>query len=427
MLANGVLAGSEIALVALRKTRVRELAETGNRAARAAERLRDDPERFLATVQIGITVISATAGAFGGASFAEDLVPWVERVPALRDYAEPIALASVVGLVSYLSLVLGELVPKSLALRSAEGYALVVSRPLLGLSWLARPLVWFLTTSSNVVLRLFGDTTNFTESRLSREELSQLVNDATRSGEVHPDAGQIASRALDLSDLTAGDVMVPRSEVVAVPVDLPDPEVRRMVVEHGHSRMPVYSGTIDNIVGYVSVKDLLEVAWQHGKIVLPDIIRPAHFVPETKKAVDLLQEMRQRRVPFAIVVDEAGGIEGIVTLEDLVEELVGDIFSEHDPELPEAIRREPDGSVVISASVPVRDINRELDLALPEDGEWTTLAGLCLALAGKIPMVGEELVTDGGTVLQIVDASPRRVRTVRVKPVRVAEAATSAP
>ncbi|MGQ0507059.1 MAG: hemolysin family protein [Myxococcaceae bacterium] len=208
ILVNGILAGSEIAVVSLRRTRLKELAEGGRRAARAVQKLREQPERFLATVQIGITVVGSTAGAFGGASFAQDLEPLLARVPGLAPHAEAVALIMVISLVSYLSLVLGELVPKSLALRSAEGYALLVGRPLLALSSLARPLVWFLTASSNALLRIFGDRTNFIESRLSPEELQQLVGEASgKGGTLHPAAGKIATRALELGDLVAADVM----------------------------------------------------------------------------------------------------------------------------------------------------------------------------------------------------------------------------
>ncbi len=418
VLINGLLSGSEIAVVAVRRTRLQELVESGSSRARAVQRLRDDPERFLATVQIGITIIGATAGAFGGSTFAEDLRPAFEQVSWLRPYAGQLSLALVISLVSYLSLVVGELVPKSLALRAAESYALLIGRPLLGLSWISRPLVWFLTASSNVVLRIFGDRTTFTETRLSREELQQMVDEAAKAGTVHPHAGEIASRALDFAELTAADVMVPRNRVIAIPRNASFDEVRRILLEHTHTRMPVYEGTIDNVVGYISVKDVLSFAWENKLIVLEDLIRPPYFVPEVKKAVDLLQEMRARRVPFAIIVDEQGGMSGIVAMEDLVEELVGEIFSEHERHVPELIRREPSGAAVVNGTVSVRDVNRALDLELPEDAEWSTIAGLCIALAGRIPQAGEKVTTPNGITLEVVDASPRRVRALRVWPAR---------
>jgi putative hemolysin len=416
VLFNGVLAGSEIAIVSLRRTRLQELVAGGSGSAKAVQYLREHPERFLATVQIGITVVGATAGAFGGSSIAQKLEPVFERVSVLAPYAEQVSLGIVVALISYLSLVLGELVPKSLALRSSERYALTIGRPLVGLSALSRPLVWLLTASSNVVLRLFGDRTNFIEARLSTEELQQMVAEATKAGTVHPHVGEIASRALDFSELTVADVMVPRNHVVAIPKDATQDDLRRILLEDVHTRMPVYEDRLDNVIGYISAKDVLALAWEQKLIVLQDILRPPFFVPEAKPAVDLLQEMRKRRLLFAIVVDEQGGLAGIVTLEDLIEELVGEIFSEHDEKVPELIRREPDGSAIILGSAPVRDVNRELGLELPEEGDWTTIGGLCLAIATRIPAAGDKLTTSNGFMLEVVDASARRVRAVRIRP-----------
>lgn len=416
MAINGALAGAEIAIVAMRQTRIRELAEAGSGAAKALEALRDSPERFLATVQIGITVVSATAGAFGGATLAEDLAPLLATVEPLAPFALQLSLALVVSGVSYFSLVFGELVPKSLALKAPERLALVMGRPLYWLSVAARPLVWFLTASSNVFLRFFRDQTSFVETRLSVEELSRMVDEAARAGTVDVRAGAIAARALALPALTASEVMVPRSQVVAIKRGASREELRQVLLEHTHSRFPVVGEDPDQVVGYITVKDVLFVAWEERLFVLEDLLRPAFFVPKTKSAVDLLSEMRGRRSPFAVVVEEDGGMAGIVAMEDLLEELVGEIFSEHVREVPELYRREPDGSVVVLGSVTVRDVNRELGLKLPERGDWTTVAGLCLALALRIPAVGERLVTDHGIILEVVEATPRRVRAVRILP-----------
>jgi putative hemolysin len=415
VLFNGVLAGAEIAVVSLRKTRLQELVEEGSGAARAVQQLRENPERFLATVQIGITVIGATAGAFGGSTFAAHLEPLFLAIGPLAPYAPQLALGSVVALISFFSLVLGELVPKSLALRSSEPYALLISRPLLALSSATRPLVWLLTGSSNLVLRLFGDRTNFIEARLSAEELQQMVTEATKAGTVHPQAAAIAARALEFSELTVGEVMVPRRLVVTLSIDTKPEELRRILLEHTHSRMPVWKNTHDNVIGYLSIKDVLALAWENQLIVLHDLIRPPFFVPANKRAVELLNEMRTQRVPFAVVVDEQGGFDGIVTTEDLVEEVVGEIVSEHERQVPDQLVREADGAVVVLGGVAIRDINRELGLELPE-GDWSTVAGLCLTIASRIPEAGERLITEGGVILEIVDASPRRVRSVRIRP-----------
>lgn len=412
---SGILAGTEIAVVALRGSRLASLVATGSKRARAVKRLRANPERFLATVQIGITVIGTVAGAFGGATFAARLRPALERIPALAPHAESLAVAVVVALISYLSLVLGELVPKSLALRSAEKYALLMGQPLLGLSWLARPLVWFLTASSNVVLRFFGDRTNFTEARISSEELQQLVLGAAKTGSVNPQAGEIASRALDFAELTVAQVMIPRGQIIALPRGATLEEVRKVVLQGGHTRMPVYQGGIEQVIGYVNVKDLVARAWEPGPFALEAIVRPAYFVAQTMRVLDLLDEMKRRRVQLALVVDDAGVTSGLVTLEDLVEELVGEVFSEHEAPRAALVREDPDGSFLVQGAAPVRDVNRALDLELPEGPGWSTVAGLCLALAGKIPANGERLKTPDGTTLEIADSTDRQVRSVRLR------------
>ncbi|MDQ3262060.1 MAG: hemolysin family protein [Myxococcota bacterium] len=413
-LANGLFAGTEIAVLSVRKTRLRQLVEEGNKGAQAVQHLRTHSERFLATVQVGITVVAATSAAFGGAAVAERLEPAL-RDMGLGDSAPSVALTLVVALVSFLSIVLGELVPKSLALRSSEAYALAMGRPMIALAWLMRPAVWVLTLTSNVVLKLFGDRTSFTESRLSPDELQQLVEEASRTGSVHPRTGDIASRAFDMAELTAGEVMVPRNRVVTLPRRASPEEIQRIMLEEGHSRMPVYDGQADNIVGYVVAKDLLAIALEKGLVVLEDALRPAYFVPETMRALDVMQGMQQRRTLLAVAVDEGGGFAGILTMEDLVEELVGEIFSEHETP-PETIRPEEQGVFLVQATLPLRDLNRALDLSLPEDRDFTTLGGLVTSLSGKIPEVGAKLVAEDGTRLEVVDASPRRVKLVRVRP-----------
>jgi putative hemolysin len=305
-------------------------------------------------------------------------------------------------------------VPKSLALRGGENYALLVARPLQALAWLGRPLIWFLTASSNLVLKPFGDATSFTETRLSTEELQHLVEEAAQAGSLDERSSQIAARALDFGGLTAAAVMVPRNLVVAVPRDAGLAGLRRILEGARFSRMPVYEGTLDNVVGYVAMRDLLPLALDRKEIVLADILRPAFFVPETTGAGRVLQEMQRRRVPLAIVVDEHGGVAGLITLEDLVEELVGDLASE-DEKAERALRVEPDGSALVKGSTAIRDLNRELGLDLPEGEGWTTIAGLCIELAGGIPTPGTRL-RSGDRMLEVVEASGRAVGLVRVTP-----------
>jgi putative hemolysin len=415
VVANGVFAGAEIAIIALRKTRLAQLVEEGHPSARAVKRLRDEPERFLATVQIGITIVGASAAAFGGAAVAGRLAPHLRELPGVARYADQIALGVVVALVSFLSLVLGELVPKSIALHASERYALLVARPLLALSSLARPVVWLLTQASNVVLRPFGDRTTFTEARLSVEEIEQLVDEAGKVGALDAPTAEITSRALAFRDLTAGDVMVPRSRVVALPRNAPPEELKRLLLEEGRSRMPVHDGTLDEIVGYVMAKDLAAMAWERQLIVLDDLLRPVHFVPASARAVHVLRELQRRRTQIAVVVDEHGGVAGLLTLEDLVEELVGEIVGEQE-QVETLFQPEPTGTALVRGDAPIREVNRAFELDLPEGDGYSTVAGLCIALAGAVPERGARLLSPDGTGIEVVDASPRVVRLVRLSP-----------
>ncbi len=411
--ANAVFAGAEIAVLSVRKTRLRQLVDDGNHAARSVLRLRDYPERFLATVQIGITVVGSAAAALGGANIEGHVTKWLATIPALAPHAQALGFTIVVATISYLSLVLGELVPKSLALRAGERYALVIGRPMRLLSWLARPLVKFLTASSDLVLRPFGDTTSFTETRLSREELEQLVVEATTVGSVDQRAGEIAAQALHFGDLTAIDVMVPRNRIHALPRDASQEDIRRALLETHHSRLPIYEENLDNVVGYITTKDLLYVAWEGDLIVLEDLIRPPFFVAEATPAVRVLQDLQGRRIPLAMVVDEHGGLSGLVTFEDLVEELVGEMFSEDEPSTS-LIERVEEGKLVVRGDASVREMNRDLHLELPEGDDWTTIAGLSISLAGRIPESGSRLRTANGYEIEVLESTPKVVQLVRV-------------
>lgn len=412
LLGNGLFAGAEIAILSVRKTRLREYLRRKDRRALAIKSLRDKPERFLASVQVMITTFGTAAAVFGGAQLELSLAGTLKEV----GLGHGASLAIVTMLLVMMELVVGELVPKSLALRYSDRYSFFIARPLLLLAQMLRPLVWVLTAISNIVLRFFGDKTTFTETRLSRDELQQLVEEAAKTGSVDPRASEIASRALGFGEVTVAEVMVPRTRVVAIRRGAPADEVQRVILEEGHSRMPVYEGSIDNIVGYVVARDVLALAWEKNLIVLEDILRPAHKVPEGTRALDLLREMQRRRTQMAIVVDDNQGLSGLVTTEDLIEELVGDIMSEDD--VPEQFfTREPGGTILVQGWAAVRKVNRDLNLDLPVGKDRTTIAGLCMSLAQAIPQAGERLTTDNGTVLEVVEASPRRVRRIRIHPV----------
>jgi putative hemolysin len=413
-LLNGVFSAAEIAVLSVRKTRLAELVAEGSRGARATQWLREQPERFLATVQIGITVLSTTAAAFGGDSLADDLAAWMApRAPWLGG-AHRLALVLVISLLSYLSIVLGELVPKSLALRNAERLALLLSPLLRGISSVARPLVWLFTASSNALLRLFGDHTSFVEARLSAEELQELVEEAGRTGSLDPGASEIASRAIDFRELTAFDVMVPRECIVSVSQSTELASLAETLPARRFARLPVYAEHPDNIVGYVALKDLLAptIQRQGG---WRDCVRAVRFVPTSMPATALLRSMQSERLPMVMVTDESGSLRGLVTVEDLVEELVGEILSEGDP-APVRLTRDADGGALLPGNTPIRDANRALGLDLDEPDGIATLAGLCIAAAGHLPRVGERVTLAGGHVLEVIDATTRRVRLLRLRP-----------
>ena len=416
ILVNGVLAGSEIAIVSLRHTRLQQLVEANRVGAKTVSALRAEPERFFATVQIGITFVTTTAAAFGGARMAKQFEPLLRPLPLIGRDAEGVALALVVVLVSFLSLVLGELVPKSLALRHGERYALVVAKPIALLSRIAKPIVWLLTAISNVILRPFSDRTNFTEARISKEELEQIVDEAAKAGAIHQHASELATRALDFDRLTLADVMLPRARVDALPLRATMDQIRRFLLEERRSRIPVYDRAQDDIVGYVSAKDIVSLAWDGGSVVLADLLRNVKFFPETVSAIEVLRYMQRESQRIVIALDEHGVVSGMVTFEDLVEELVGDIFSEHEEGIP-PMTREPDGSAVVRGDTPIRDVNRELGIALDEPEGVTTVAGLSTALAGGgIPNRNARLAARDGSVLIVLEASSQVVKRVRIVP-----------
>jgi putative hemolysin len=413
--ANGVFAGAEIAIVSLRRTRLAQLVEEDRAGARTIDALRAQPERFIATVQIGITVVSTTAAAFGGSRIAGHIVPLLRTIPFIGRHAQDVAFGIVVALVSYLALVVGELVPKSLALRYGESYALFIARPLAALSYVAKPLVWFLTWSSNLLLRPFSDRTNFMEARISKEEIEQMVDEAARTGAIHEHASELASRALRFDQLKLRDVSIPRARIDALPRTATPDEVRRFLLEERRSRAPVYDGKLDNVVGYVSAKDVVSLAWEGKLFVLSDLLRPVKVYPDAVQAIEVLRFMRRERQRIAIAVDEHGAVTGMVTFEDLVEELVGDMFSEDEEEEP-LIVREPDGTAVARGDAPLREVNRELGLELEESEGATTIAGLAAKLGGGIPNRNARLAAEDGTVLVVLEATARAVERVRIIP-----------
>jgi putative hemolysin len=346
---------------------------------------------------------------------ARHIEPMLRALPLVGRNADGVALTIVIVVVSFLSLVLGELVPKSLALRHGEGYALLMAKPIAGLSRLAAPIVWLLTATSNLVLRPFSDRTNFAESRISKEELEQMVDEAAKTGAIHEHASELASRALEFDRLKLSGVMIPRARIDALPVRATTDQIRRFLLEERRSRIPIYDRSLDDILGYASAKDIVSLAWDGGPVVLADLLRSVKFFPEMVPAIEVLRYMRHGRERIAVALDEHGAVSGMVTFEDLMEELVGDIFSEHDEEAP-LLTRESDGAAIVRGDAPIREVNRELGIELDEPAGATTMAGLCHALAGGIPNRNARLAAGDGSVLVVLDATNREVKRIRVVP-----------
>lgn len=411
---NGLFAGAEIAVLTLRRTRLDELVEEERAGARALAALRADPEGFLATVQIGITVVGAAAAAFGGATLSAPLAAALETAGAPREIADDVALAVVVVVVSFLSLVVGELVPKSLAMRFAERYALAIARPLALLSRLARPAVRLLTACSNGVLRLFDDRTSFVEARLSKDELRTLVEETATTGGLDPRAGEIAARALDLPGVKVAAVMTPRPSVISLDATASREEVVAVVGRSRYARFPVHDGGLDGVTGYVLGREVLARAVEGAASPLAGIVREAPIFPETVELLAVLRELQERHVPIGFVVDEQGGFTGLVTLEDLLEELVGEIFHEKEV-VAVPYREDGPGAWVVEGRAGVRDVNRALGVELPEDPAWATVAGLVLNRLERIPPAGTTFAEEeSGLTIEVVESTPRRITRVRL-------------
>jgi putative hemolysin len=411
-LLNAFFSGAEIALISVRKSRLEELAEKRQRSARAALALRRNPEQLLAAVQVGITVVGATAGAFGGAVLERPVAAALERIGA-GAWAEQIALAIVVAGISFLSIVIGELVPKSLALQASERVALFVAPPLLAFARLVKPVVWFLTAASNLVLRPFNDRTTFSEGRLTAEEIRDLMHEATVAGTLDAATGEIATRAIELGKLRVQAVMIPRSRITWISSTTSAEQIRRILQEKTHTRYPVHGATQEQVLGYVTARELYAQLLA-GEVDVSKIVREVPLFPEQAAAIDALRALQTSRSQIGLVFDESGSISGLVSVEDISEELVGEIFAEH--EVPEvAVREEGPGTFLVRGSTPIHEVNRATHFELPEDPRWSTLAGLLIQIAGTFPERGEHLQMEGGVEAEVLEAIDRRITLVRLR------------
>jgi len=387
ILLNAFFVAAEYGLVTARRTRIVELQHQGDRRARDALRITSDPPRFIAAMQLGVTLTSLGIGALGEVALSRLFDKVIATVLA-------VVLAYLV--LTFLHVVIGELVPKGIALGHSEGTALFVSAPVRFFFIVMRPVVWFLEISTEIVLRWLGQRPpGADDDVLSEAELRMLVSQSTQHGEIEQGEQEMLYKVFDFADKEAKDVMVPRPEVVALSIDLPPEQCLEAVMDSPYTRYPVYRESLDNVVGILHVRDLFRALRDQGmhEVKVEDIIRPAHIVPETKDLAALLAEFRRANQHMAVVVDEYGDMEGIVTLEDLLEEIVGDIEDEFD--LPdESIEQIDEDTVVVDGTFPIDDFNERFKTTMPDE-DYHTMAGFVFGLLGRQPEAGDTITHDG--------------------------------
>ena len=416
ILANGFFSGAEMAIVASRRGRLRQMADAGDAAARTALELASNPDRFLPTVQIGITLVGTLAAAYGGDRLVSHLADWLGSIlpPGMAGAARSIALTLFVALLSFFTLLLGELVPKRLALRRAEAIARAVAPAMHLFARVVTPLVWMMSWSTTAMLFLFGAHKQDGPT-VSVDDIEHLLEAGRAEGILEPVEQAVATEALRLGERTVRDIMRPRIDLDALDIATPPGEVLGAIAMAGYSRLPVYDGSLDHILGYVALKDVLRQNWMGWPIELRKILRKALFVPETMPLDRLLEMFQKEKNQLAIVLDEYGGTEGMVTLEDVLEELVGEIHSEHrrDRETPFVDRG--DGSWLVDGGAGVEALAEVFGLRLdPAPRDYSTVSGLVLARLERIPSTGD--TTDWqGLSIEVVDMDGRRIDKLLVK------------
>jgi putative hemolysin len=409
VLLGGVFAAAEIALVSLRESQVRSLASRGRRGQIVA-RLNADPNRFLSAVQIGVTLAGFMASAFGGATLAEKLTPTLAGWGLSEVLADVLALILITVLVAYVSIVLGELAAKRLAMQRAESFALWLAPVIDKIATVLRPAIWFLSVSTNVVLRLVGGDPHAQREQMSDEELREIVSGHETLGE---DERQILNDVFEAGDRQIREVMVPRTEVDFLDAATPVYKAVKQALERPHSRYPVTRDSADDVMGFVHVRDLLAPEVQGRSVRVAEISRDVLTLPSTRHIIAALTDMRRENAHLAIVMDEYGGTAGVVTLEDLVEELVGDIRDEYDSEESDTTRHLT-GDVDVDGLLNLDDFLDETGIELP-DGPYETVAGFIVNELGHVPEAGEAVEFDGHR-LKVTDLDGRRIARVRVSP-----------
>lgn len=416
ILLNGLFSMSEMAIVSARPARLKVAAENGSRGARVALELAEEPGKFLSTVQIGITLVGIIAGAYSGSSLGG---PTGERLAALgvpERFADDAGFALVIAITTYFSLVVGELVPKQVALRAAEPIAIVAARPMVILARITAPLVWLLRTSSDFLLRLIGMRQS-SDQQVTADELHLMFAEATRSGVIEEDERAIMSGIMRLADRPVRELMTPRTELDVVDRKASEAEVRAAIKASPHSLLPVADGSPDNIVGVLKAREVLGCLLGGSKIDVGVLMRKAEVIPDQLDAMEALKLLQQSDVAMAMVHDEYGHLEGIVTPADLLTAIVGNFVSHLDEGDEPMVVKRHDGSLLIAGSLPADALAHELCIELPDDRDYATAAGFALSVLKRLPGEGEWFVTQGWR-LEVVDMDGRKIDKLLASKVR---------
>lgn len=412
---SGFFSASEIAIIALRKSRIKELAESGDSRAVFVEKLKNNPDNFFAIVQIGMTVTASAASALGGATAILVVKPLIESVPivAISQAAESISITLVIIIISYTFLVLAELVPKALAIRYSERIALWVGPATWWSLKLLSVFINFLAWSTNLCLRAIGISPEIRrDSRVTEEEVKIILTEGLKQGVFEPDEHKMIHSVFEFSDIVARNAMTPRTEMVAIGIDSSPEETLKAATMEPYSRLPVYDENLDNIKGILNVRDILNIFRTGGLIILKDIMRDPLFVPDSRKISEILKDMQRERTHMAIVLDDFGGTAGLITLEDILEEIVGDIQDEYDTE-DEAIIMQPDGTAIVWGSVDADLVCERFDVK-PQEGEFESITGMLIDRIDRIPELGETIeIAD--LRITILEKKGHRVKRLKVE------------
>ena len=415
VLANGFFVATEFALVRVRLSQIELKAQSGNRLARLTESMLHNLDAYLSATQLGITLASLALGWLGESVVAEIVLAVIHKLglALTPETVHKIALGTSFTLITILHIVIGEQAPKVLAIQKPESTSLFVAAPLRVFYLLTFPFIWLLNRLSNLVAGLFGGHVSHGTEAHSAEEIRLLLDQSKQSGEIQDSEHELIENVFEFNDRMVKQIMVPRTKIAAIDVNSPQDVVLETVYSEGYSRIPVYEGSIDNIVGILYVKDLLQLIRRSQSVELSKIMRPAYFVPETKKINRLLRQFQRKHMHIAIVSDEFGGVSGIVTIEDIIEELVGEIQDEYDNEVP-VVEKISEIEYRVNTSTPISDANEYLPYPLPEGDDYETVGGLLNVIYGNIPEVGDVAVLDNYE-FRILKRAQRVVELVQLR------------